>query len=227
MDRVALVTGASQGIGLVISTAFVDAGINVWMVARDRERLEKAAADVGGRAYTGDIADPDVRDQLLATILDTDGHLDILVNNAGTITQGPTINAHESDLRAQLETNLVAPYLLTRDCLHELHGGDIVFVNSSAVKHANPGMAGYAASKHALAGFADSLRAELTGIRVLTVYLGRTASPMQATLHETEGKEYRPERLLQPEDVAHTILAAVSLPRTAEITELSIRPAIK
>ena len=87
-------------------------------------------------------------------------------------------------------------------------------------------MGAYASTKHALRAIADSLREEVneTGVRVLSVYLGRTASPMQAAIHAAEGKQYRPADLLQPSDVAAMILAALALPRTAEVTELSVRP---
>lgn len=84
----------------------------------------------------------------------------------------------------------------------------------------------YSATKYALRAFADSLRDEVNadGLRVLSVFLGRTASPMQATLHEMEKKTYNPERLIQPEDVAAIVLAALSVPYTAEVTDIHIRP---
>ena len=84
-------------------------------------------------------------------------------------------------------------------------------------------------TKHALKAIADSLRAELNphGVRVLSVYLGRTASEMQKRIYEKEGKPYRPELLLQPEDVASVILNALCLPGTAEVTDIHIRPMIK
>ena len=90
-------------------------------------------------------------------------------------------------------------------------------------------MGQYAATQHALRAIADSLRAEVNpqGVRVLSVFPGRTATPMQARLCELEGKAYSPERLIQPEDIASTVIHALTLPRTAEITEISIRPFVK
>jgi NADP-dependent 3-hydroxy acid dehydrogenase YdfG len=84
----------------------------------------------------------------------------------------------------------------------------------------------YSASKHALKAFADTLRAEANpaGVRVLSVYPGRTATPMQESIFAAEGRSYDPSRLLQPEDVAEMVLAALCLPRTAEVTDLHIRP---
>jgi NADP-dependent 3-hydroxy acid dehydrogenase YdfG len=87
----------------------------------------------------------------------------------------------------------------------------------------------YAATKHALRAVADSLRAEVNpaGVRVLSVFLGRTATPMQATVHQMEGRAYRPELLIQPQDVATLVLNTLSLPRTAEVTDIHLRPMIK
>ena len=87
----------------------------------------------------------------------------------------------------------------------------------------------YDSTKHALRAIADSLRGEINehGVRVLSVYLGRTASEMQEQICQMEGKPYRPELLLQPNDVASVILNALSLPRTAEVTDIWIRPMIK
>ena len=104
--------------------------------------------------------------------------------------------------------------------------GQIVFVNSSSGIIAKPNSASYDATKHALKAIADSLRGEVNahGVRVLSVYLGRTASEMQERIHRTEVKPYRPELLLQPEDVASVIMSALGLPRTAEVTDIHIRP---
>jgi NADP-dependent 3-hydroxy acid dehydrogenase YdfG len=104
-----------------------------------------------------------------------------------------------------------------------------VFINSSAGLGAKAGVGQYAASKHALKAIADSLRAEVNalGLRVLSVFPGRTASPMQAAVHALEGKAYHPESLLQPQDVAAVVLNALSLPRSAEVTDISIRPLVK
>jgi NADP-dependent 3-hydroxy acid dehydrogenase YdfG len=87
----------------------------------------------------------------------------------------------------------------------------------------------YDSTKHALKALADSLRGEINrhGVRVLSVYLGRTASEMQEGIYRMEGRPYRPEILLQPDDVASVVVNALGLPRTAEVTDISIRPMIK
>jgi NADP-dependent 3-hydroxy acid dehydrogenase YdfG len=104
-----------------------------------------------------------------------------------------------------------------------------VFINSSSGIVAKPTSAQYDSTKHALKAIADSLRSEINvdGVRVLSVYLGRTASKMQERICKMERKPYRPELLLQPSDVASVILNALGLPRTAEVTDIHIRPMIK
>jgi NADP-dependent 3-hydroxy acid dehydrogenase YdfG len=95
--------------------------------------------------------------------------------------------------------------------------------------NARSGVAQYAATKYALKAMADSLRAEVNSerIRVLSVFPGRTAGPMQEARYAAEGKPYHPKSLLQPSDIALAVIAALALPRTAEITDLRIRPFLK
>ena len=107
--------------------------------------------------------------------------------------------------------------------------GQIVFINSSAGLNAAATNGQYAATKFALKAIADSFRHALNvdGMRVLSIYPGRTASPMQAAIYKSEGRRYHPERLMQPDDVAKIVLNALTLPRSAEITDINVRPLIK
>jgi NADP-dependent 3-hydroxy acid dehydrogenase YdfG len=102
----------------------------------------------------------------------------------------------------------------------------VVFINSSLGLGAKAQLAHYAASKHGLKALADGLRQEVNGdgIRVLSVFLGRTAGDMQRGVHAREGRVYEEDRLIQPGDVASVVLAALALSRTAEVTDVSIRP---
>jgi NAD(P)-dependent dehydrogenase (short-subunit alcohol dehydrogenase family) len=160
------------------------------------------------------------------------GKLDILVHCAGVIYQDPIEHARIADFDCQYAINVRAPYLLSQRLLPFLARarGQIVFINSSvglAVKRPEVGQ--YAATKHALKAIADSLREEVNpkGIRVLTIYLGRTATPMQEALYRQEGRSYYPETLLQAEDVASVVAHTLMLPPTAEVTDISIRPMTK
>jgi NAD(P)-dependent dehydrogenase (short-subunit alcohol dehydrogenase family) len=156
------------------------------------------------------------------------GAVDVLIHAAGVHGVGTVHATPSAELDRHYHINLRAPYLLTRGLLGSLRSrrGQVVFVNSSAGVVARAGVGPYSASKHALRAIADSLREEVNpdGVRVLSVFLGRTATPMQEALHRAEGRAYRPERLLQPEDVAEVVEHLLALPRTAEVTDLHMRP---
>jgi NAD(P)-dependent dehydrogenase (short-subunit alcohol dehydrogenase family) len=128
----------------------------------------------------------------------------------------------------QFAINVRAAYAVSQGLLPMLKSsqGEIVFLNSSAGLSGRAGSSQYAATKHALRGLADSLREEVNGegVRVLSVYLGRTATPMQAAVHRSEERAYEPERLIRPEDVASMVVSALRLPRSVEVTDMTLRP---
>jgi NADP-dependent 3-hydroxy acid dehydrogenase YdfG len=231
--KVALVTGASQGIGLAIAASLARSDMRVWMVARRGGHLQHAARSVEGDVvpFEADITDADARANLVSAVEASDQRLDVLVNNAGTIHLGRTEDASEEDFMDQLAVNLLAPYALTRAFLPHLRRarGDIIFINSSAGRTANPGVGQYSATKHAARAFAESLRGEVNddGVRVTVLYPGRTATPRQQEIYAEEGRSYVPARLLQPADVAEVVAAVLNLPRTAEVTEVDIRSMLK
>jgi len=232
-EQVALVTGASSGIGSATALLLATKGVKLWLTGRKRGGLDAVAESA--RRTTSEVsciqADLERDGDIIALVarLQRDvGYLDLLIHCAGTITPGPMDSAEIEDLDRQYRVNVRAPYLLTKLLLPMLRSrrGQIVFVNSSAGQIAAANVSQYAATKHALRAIANSVRQEVSGdsLRVLSVYPGRTASPMQATIHAIEGKEYRPECLVQPEDVAAMLVSAVSLPRSAEVTDINVRP---
>lgn len=232
-DRVALVTGAGTGIGRAIALALGKGGATVLLAGRRREVLEIAAAEMqvcGARTRVCpvDLTDDEAVRALAESVERDFGRLDVLVHSAAALKLGTTAEASAADFDLQFRTNVRGPYLLTQAMLPALRRvrGQVVFLNSSAGLAARAGAGQYAATKHALRAVADSLREEVNreGIRVLSVYPGRTATPLQEELHGLEGKPYRPERLLQPEDVAAMVIQALSLPPSAEVTEIRIRP---
>jgi len=230
---VGVVTGASQGIGLAIAASLATEGMKVWMVARRDGPLREAAATIAGEVIPlqADLSGPEGRERLKSSV-EADGQgLHVLVNNAGTIHLGRMEDASEDELVDQLTANVVAPYALTRQFLPMLKSshGDIVFVNSSAGRTASPGSGQFSATQHAVRAFAESLRAEINpdGVRVTVLHPGRTATPRQEAIYAGEGRAYEPGRLMQPEDVAQIVTAVLRLPRTAEVTEVSLRSMLK
>jgi NAD(P)-dependent dehydrogenase (short-subunit alcohol dehydrogenase family) len=154
--------------------------------------------------------------------------LDSVVHAAGVVDLGPVAELATDSWIDQLAVNLVAPAALTRAALPALRrrGGTVVFVNSGAGLDAHADWSACAASKHGLRALADSLRAEESGhgVRVSTVFPGRTATPMQEKVHRQEGKQYDAAAWTRPETVAATIRHVLDLPRDATITEVVLRP---
>lgn len=235
-NQIAVVTGASGGIGGAIATGLAAEGAVVCLVGRRVSTLEairKEAQKTSDRliAYEVDLQnDGEVRRFALNLSQSYNG-IDILVHSAGIISIGRIDTYSVEEFDQQYRVNVRAPYLLTQVLLPMIisRRGQIVFINSSAGLNAKAGVAGYSASKHALKALADVLRAEVNtaGVRVINIYPGRTATPMQARLFEVEGRSYVPEMLLQPEDISQAVIEALRISRSAEITDLSIRSAQK
>jgi NADP-dependent 3-hydroxy acid dehydrogenase YdfG len=232
-NRVAVVTGANSGIGKAIVFALAADGAKICLVGRRMEALQPVAkqASQGSVCYQADLGlDSDISALVANLKRDVKG-IDILVHSAGVIRLSSFEDASPDELDWHYKVNVRAPYLLTQGLLPMIKAreGQIVFVNSTAGLRAGANASQYASTKHALRAVADSLRAEVnaTGIRVLSLFLGRTASPMQASVHEMEHRKYSPALLMQPEDVAAVVINAVTLPRTAEVTEVSMRPCME
>jgi len=234
--RVAVVTGAGGGVGRAIALALAREGVELCLVGRDPIKLAETGA--AARAFSPvtefqlDLTVEEALQPLVQYLEGGVGRLDVLIHCAGVVQHDPMERARIADLDLQYATNVRAPYIVTQRLLPLLMAtrGQIVFINSSAGLTARrPEVGQYAATKHALRAIADSLREELNpkGIRVLSVYLGRTATPMQEAVCRKEGKAYHPEALLQPEAVASVVVQALTLPFTAEVTDISMRPARK
>jgi len=182
----AVVTGGSSGIGQAIALALARQGARVLVTARRGDRLEQLVGDIRllpGEAYSviGDITDVRTRNEVLRVAESELGGLDILVNNAGIGAVGPFQRASPERLRAIMEVNFFAPLELTRGALPLLQKGYrpiIVNVGSVLGHRAVPKKSEYCASKFALHGFSDALRAELArqGIDVLLVSPSTTSS---------------------------------------------------
>ena len=235
-DQVAVVTGASSGIGRAIALNLTRQGATACLVGRNLETLNAVARvdpalQSRSRCCPADLT----RDDHLAALKDwlwkNFQTLDVLVHYAGVIAIECVESARVEELDWQYQVNLRAPFVLTQAVLPRLcaHHGQIVFINSSVADHHAPArLSQYSAMKCALKAFVDGLRDEVNpqGIRVLTVYPGRTASRMQEYVHQVEGKAYHPERLMQPDDIAIIVVEALALPHTAEETEIHIRPMV-
>lgn len=200
--RVVLITGGSRGLGLVTAREFAAQGARVAICARDADELERARADLASRgadvaAFVCDVTDQAQVDRLVADVLARFGRLDVLVNIAGIIQVGPFEETTLEDYEDAMLTHFWGPYYTTTAALpamRERGEGRIVNVSSIGGKVPAPHLLPYSASKFALVGFSEGLRAELMkdGIYVTTVAPGlmRTGSPHRAMFKGQNEKEY-------------------------------------
>jgi NADP-dependent 3-hydroxy acid dehydrogenase YdfG len=232
----AAITGASSGIGRAIATAIASKGGSVCLIGRDLARLE-AVADLSratARAVLVHETDLNVDGavkELGQRLRNEFEALDILVHCAGAFATGSVEKTPVQQLDLLYRMNVRMPFLLTQELLPLLKArqGQIVFVNSSQGLHPKANSGPFAATQHALKAITDSLRQEINvdGIRVLSIYPGRTATPRMEALYKIEDRRYQAELLLQAEDIAEVVLNSLLLPRTAEVTNIEIRPHFK
>jgi len=233
---VAVVTGAGSGIGRAIVLELAKSGVACCLVGRTLSKLQDVAlmtecAGVKSIPMVADLGDLGAVAALAQRICSSRQRINCLIHSAAGMNVSRVGDSTVEEFSRLMTVNVLAAFALTKQLLPELcaNRGQIVFVNSSVVSHPAPGTVTYAATKHALKGLADGLRQEVNafGVRVISVFPGRTATPLQASLFELEGRQYVPNSLLQPEDVAAMVVQALALPPTAEVTDVLIRPAIK
>jgi NADP-dependent 3-hydroxy acid dehydrogenase YdfG len=229
----ALITGASGGIGSAIASLLAGQGVALCLSGRNRVKLDALASELRATSprvdcRLMDLTNDDDIHGLAGFVTDQLGRLDILVHCAGAIGHGRLESTAVSCLDAQYAANVRGPLLLTQRLLPLLKKprGQVVFIDSSVGLAARAKTGQFSATQHAFKAIADTLRDEVNGegIRVLSVFAGRTATARTQALYADEGRPYQPELLLQTADVASVVLNAVSLPWTAEITNISIRP---
>jgi len=228
--RRALVAGASRGIGAAIAHRLIEAGAIVVGLARSAEGLGAARA----RMPSPDGFLPcacDLSTDAGLRSLSASGHLqalDVLVLSASIMHTGTTTEADIDEFDEQYASNLRGPFALVQAALPGLiaRQGQIVMIASSAATRGRAGMGQYAALQAALRSLSESIRDEVNpqGVRVLAVLPGRTAGARQEALHRRAGVPYREDVLMQPDDVARMVVAALRLPRSAEVTEIHLRP---
>ncbi|MDX1579814.1 MAG: SDR family NAD(P)-dependent oxidoreductase [Gemmatimonadota bacterium] len=231
-DRVAVVTGASTGIGRAVATALGEAGCNLAICARTRSDLEEAAGDLRDTsaprvlAMTCDVSDPEEVAGLAEGVLEELGPPDVLVNNAGIGVFGRFQDLSLEDFDHTFGVNVRGTFLCSRAFVPSMvaaGGGVIVNIASLAGKNVFASGSIYAASKHAVLGMSKCMMLDLRdeGIRVLTVCPGSVDTPFfEKQDHMT------PERskILSPEDVAELVLTAIRLSDRGTVSEVEIRP---
>ncbi len=233
--RVALVTGASSGIGEATARALAAAGARVAAVARRLDRLEALARGSGGAIAreAADVSTEAGARGAVAFAVKAFGRLDLLVANAGVMLLGPAEGADPGEWRRMVELNLLGVMYATHAALPHLLAakGHLVVVSSVAGKVARAGFGGYSASKFGVAAFAESLRQEVSprGVRVTVIAPGIVATELAGHVTHEASRRALAERTaaltpLRPEDVADAVLYAVSRPPHVALGEMVIRP---
>jgi NADP-dependent 3-hydroxy acid dehydrogenase YdfG len=233
-DRVAVITGASSGIGEATARALAADGHRVALLARRADRIQALADELGDGAIAieADVTDRDSMVTAAERVQQDLGGADILVNNAGVMLLGPFTSDQRVEHRRMLDTNLLGAMTATEVFLVQLRdggGGDLVNLSSVAGRFARPGNAVYAATKWGMNGWSESLRQELQpDIRVMLIEPGAVATELTDHITDADTKQ-RTEKMydeisITAQDIAEVIAFSVSRPRRMTLNEILIRP---
>jgi NADP-dependent 3-hydroxy acid dehydrogenase YdfG len=234
--RVAVITGASSGIGEATARALAADGHRVALLARRADRIHALAEEIGNGAIAIE-ADVTDRESLLAAaerVQQELGGADILVNNAGVMLTAPFTSEQREEHRRMVETNLLGAMTTTEVFLDQLRangGGELVNISSVAGRVAPAGFAAYAANKWGINGWSEALRVELQpDIRVTVIEPGAIATELSDHITDAESKRAAKEYLdtaIPARDIAEVIAFAVSRPKRVTLNEILVRPTVQ
>jgi NADP-dependent 3-hydroxy acid dehydrogenase YdfG len=234
--RVAVVTGASSGIGEATARALAADGHKVALLARRADRIQSLADELGNGAIAIE-ADVTDRESIVAAaerVQQELGGADILVNNAGVMLTAPFTSGQREEHRRMVETNLLGAMTATEVFLDQLRangGGDLVNISSVAGRVAPAGFAAYAATKWGINGWSEALRVELQpDIRVMVVEPGAIATELSDHITHADSRRAAKEFLdmaIPPHDIADVIAFAVSRPQRVTLNEILVRPTVQ
>lgn len=237
--KVAVVTGASSGIGEATALALAEQGARVVLTARRQERLDALAGRIREAGGEAEVAVADASDEgqtrgVIDHASQAFGGVDILVNNAGLMLLGPVTDADTEDWRRMVHLNLLGLMYATHAAIPSMKargGGHVVNISSVSGRGAGPTSAGYSATKWGVGGFSEGLRQEvrLHGIRVTVIEPGVVRTELTDHITHTETKTTYEGRIaqmtpLEPEDIAAAALYAVTQPQRVNVNEILIRP---
>ncbi|NHN40990.1 SDR family oxidoreductase [Halorubellus sp. JP-L1] len=223
-DDVAVVTGASSGVGAATARALASDGYAVALAARREHRLEDLAAEIEAErdadalAVPTDVTDEHAVEAMVDATLEEFGRVDVLVNNAGVLEGDYVADADPADFRSQVEVNLLGSMYATRAALPALRdGGHVVGISSMNADEPAEGGSAYSASKAGVNGFYDAFRKEMADdpVRVTVVNPG----PIQSEMNDWSDWDGRP---LDPRDVAATVAFAIGRPQHVELPRLTV-----
>lgn len=229
--KVALVTGATRGIGLAIARALAAEGCDLILTGRDESALRRLSRELASRqnkilVQSCDVRDPKSVDDLFRSVRRQFKHLDVLVNNAGMAHRNLTVDKLPLHLwKDVIETNLTGMFLTTQAALAMMkRGGTIVNNLSIAANRVFAGSAAYAASKHGALGLTNTLREELRpkGIRVIALLPGATDTDIWKSFWPQAPRK----KMMSPATVAEAVVNAILLPPNATVETLEVLPSV-
>ena len=239
-EKIAIVTGASSGIGETTAVALAEAGARIALVARRTERMQTISARIeqatGSAAHiiTGDVADPATATAAVEETLNKWGRVDILINNAGVMFLGPIDRVKVEDWRQMINLNLLGLMYFTHavvPIMRSQKSGHVVNISSVAGRFARAGSSGYNASKWGVGAFSEALRQEVCvdKIRVTIIEPGAVLTELTDHMPDEDAKKATKERIatmeaLTSEDISNAVIYAVTQPARVNVNEILIRP---
>lgn len=228
-EKVAVVTGASSGIGLAIAKELHARGFRLVLTARREEHLARIRADLRATALTGDVTDPALPQRLLDLALSTYGRCDVMVNNAGIIEVGPIASVDIEKICAMVRVNVEAAYRVAYTFVrHFLKQGHGHLINMSSVlgTKVRPTAGAYAGTKYAIEALSEALRMEVAGtpVSIACIEPGLVMTNLHRDwpIHPSESMDI--PHPLQPEDIARCVGFILSQPDHVKIPRLMILP---
>jgi len=231
-DKVALVTGASSGIGKEVAKRFAKEGALVILTARNLDKLKEVQKEIeknngNVESYSMDITNRNQINETIKNIIKKYNKIDILVNNAGIIKPGSIDEVSYEDFDAHVNINLLGCFNCIKETVPYMlkeKSGNIVNIITSAVKNTKSRRLAYAASKYGQAGLSNALHEDLKdkGISVVAVYPGKTDTPIHDPYMDQD--DPKREKMLKPEEVAEVVLEAALMPAENDVKELIINP---
>jgi short-subunit dehydrogenase len=231
-NKTVILTGASSGIGKEIALSLLLYKLKLLLIGRNEVVLNQIVNKPNKKAEIKYMKVDFSNDEELALSLEQIKNLgiepDIIIHCAGIFHHAVISHTTNEMMDQSYKVNFRAPFIITRDLLDIIKRkkGQIIFINSTACQNPKSNLSAYASSKGALKVFAEVLHQEVYpyGVRVTTLFPGRTATPMQEKVCELEGRDYNPEHFMSTKTMVDLVINLLQLPSNVEISDLTIRP---
>lgn len=228
-EKIAIITGATSGIGYEISINLINKGIKVYLIGRSFDKFKNELLVHSDKLNFIKLdLQNDVEIENFIGKIDHEETIDILIHSAGVISLGSFEKSSIDDLDHQYKINVRASYLITQKLLPKIKRakGDIIFLNSTVGLDSWQNISQYSATKHALKALANSLRKEISKsrTRVTSLYLGSTNTAMQEKVQKLRGISYNSSIFMDAKEIANVVLFVINLPKNMTITDMTLLP---